>query len=38
MSLIAFALAGSRSMHFVWTMNPKNFPEDTPNPHFKDSS
>lgn len=35
MSLIAFALDGSRLMHFLWTVNPKNFSNDTPKAHFK---
>lgn len=35
MSRIALALARSRSMPFRWIVNPKNFPEDTLNTHFK---
>lgn len=35
MSQIALIFAGLRSMRFLWTMNPKKFPDDTPNAHFK---
>lgn len=32
---IAFALIGSRSMPFRWTVNPKNFLEEMSKAHFK---
>lgn len=34
-SWIALALATSRSIHFQWTINLKNFLGETPKAHFK---
>lgn len=35
MSLIALAFVGSTSMPLWWTTNPRNFPDETPEEHFK---
>lgn len=35
MSWMVLALAGSRSISFLWVVNSKNFFEETPKSHFR---